>query len=180
MEFISKSMPYLTKRSGISAVAATNCVMRKFTSLNQDKMNTITNYLKTPNAKVFLNLVLLQALVVFYARRELMPITSNNTAESDDESGDHNSDHGITIRAKLASLIEQTKLNGIRWIPVACGMLITADIGFDVLFHYNIERSNVRGDSFSQSVSVRSEPVKPAITFFGRVGEFIRSELTNF
>jgi hypothetical protein len=173
-------MSNITNRAGIFMAVAMNFIVTKFASSNQDKFNTITNYLKTPNAQVVLNLVFLQALVVFYAKRGLVPIASNGTADSDDESGDHNRGHrsnSITVPSKLASLIEQTKRNGIRWIPVGCGMLITAHISFDVLFHYKIERSDIRGDSNSRRGG--SEPVKQVINFVERIGEFIRSELTD-
>lgn len=170
MDFITKTMSNIANTAGISATAVVKCIATSVSRSTEEKTSTITKYLGTPNAKLVLHLLFLQALVVFGAKRESMLILKESQRGGDGEESDHQSD-GIIVPSKVACWLERKTRFGICWVSAFCGMLVTAHVAFDVLFSYKIERVGIRGGSKNGA----SETIKEAIRFAENLFESLSS-----
>ncbi len=161
MEFIGKSMSSLANAAGLFATTGLKFALKSVTASTQDKTKTITNYLGTPNAKLFLHLVFLQALVVFGAKRESILLMNGSESPSgrEDVNGDDN--HIITLPSEAASWLRRTSRFGLCWASACCSILFTANVAFDVLFCYKINRA----DRLEKNESIVTNIIKEGTWF---------------
>ena len=135
-------MSNLANLAGLSATTGLKFALRSVRMSTHDKTKTITNYLGTPNAKLFLHLVFLQALVVFSAKRESTLLLTDSESATGRESVDSDDNHSVpSLHSEVASWLRRTSRCGLCWTSACCSMLFTANLAFDVLFSYKIERA---------------------------------------
>lgn len=136
-------MSNLANLAGLSATTGLKFALRSVATSTHDKTKTITNYLGTPNAKLFLHLVFLQALVVFGAKRESILLLTDSESAVERENLDSDDNHSVpSLHSDVASWLRRTSRCGLCWVSACCSMLFTANIAFDVLFSYKIERAH--------------------------------------
>ena len=160
-------MSSIASATGMSATASMKFILKRVFASTADKTKTIASYLKTPNARLTLHILFLQALVLFGANRYSMLILEESTSNTGVEDKEDDDKRATTILpSKVASWFGRTARFGICWVSVCSSMLFTAHVLFDVLFCYKIERVDVRGCNQSGVSEHIKEFVRFAENFF--------------
>lgn len=152
-------MSTLANAAGLSATFGLKFALASVSASALEKTKTISNYLGTPNAKLFLHLVILQALIVFGAKRESILLFNESESAVGKEKGDGDENQNITLQ--VASWFRRTSHFGLCWASACCSILFTANVAFDVLFCYKIERI----DRLGNNENIVSSTIKEGVRF---------------
>ena len=152
-------MSNLANAAGLSATFGLKFALTSVTASTLEKTKTIGNYLRTPNAKLFLHLAFLQALIVFGTKRESILILNETKSAEGKDKGDGDDDRNITFQ--VASWFRRTSRCGLCWASVCCSIIVTTNVAFDVLFCYKIERI----DRFEKNENIVTNTIKEGVRF---------------
>ncbi len=141
----SKIISNLAGTVGSSSAGVMKTVVTNVSTSTAEKIMTVTNYIKTPNAKLMMHILFLQALVVFHARGQAMLTIDalRNSTVNEDSNIEHKSDQNrgwIDIPIQTLSSLRRVANYGICWISASSSVILTGSVCFDVLFHYKMER----------------------------------------
>ena len=121
MDFLSNTMTIGTNM----ATEVTKRFVFGITNSNRDRIETAIKWSKNPKAELYFALLISQALIIYYAKRPCC--------------------HRIVVdekNARIATDDRRAALRLVNWLPACYGMLVTASVCFDLIFHFKVEKSD--------------------------------------